>query len=54
MGGRNGCQTSLHLKFVHNVFMFYDVCYSMSEESVLEKLQRIAREAKAKRIVECE
>jgi hypothetical protein len=38
MGGRNDHRTSLHSKFVRNVFVFYYVCYNMSEENVIEKL----------------
>jgi hypothetical protein len=42
----------LAFKFLHNVFVFcvYNVCCCMSEDSAFEKLQRIVRGKKCKKL----
>ncbi len=49
-GGRNGCQTFSYSKLFQNDFVICDVCCSLSEESALEKLQRLAKEVEAQKI----
>jgi len=48
----NDLWASEHSKFLHNVFVFcvYNVCCCMSEDNAFEKLQRIVKEKKCKKL----
>jgi hypothetical protein len=50
MRGENGCQASLHSKLFHNDFVICDVCCNMNGESALEKLQRLTRVQKHRKL----
>jgi hypothetical protein len=52
MGGGNGCQAFSYSKLFQNDFVICDVCCSMNQESALEKLQRLAKEVEAQKIIE--
>lgn len=53
MGG-NVHWASSHSKLFQNDFFIYDVCWSMNEESALEKLQQLAIKTKIQKIAEWE
>jgi predicted glycosyltransferase involved in capsule biosynthesis len=50
--GRNGCQKFSYSKLFQNDFVICDVCCSLSEESALEKLQRLTKEVETQKNIE--